>query len=59
VVKELGAHPKDQKPVQILDGRYGMYVKHGKINATIPKETAAESVTLEQALKLLDERAKK
>lgn len=49
VIKELGEHPNGG-PVQVLAGRYGPYVKHGKINATIPKETPAETVTLEQAI---------
>jgi DNA topoisomerase-1 len=57
VIKELGEHPEDGKPVQILDGRYGPYVKHGRINATIPKGTEPESVDMEQALKLIAERA--
>jgi len=49
-LKELGNHPEDEAPVQIFEGRYGPYVKHGKTNATIPKETDLGSVTLEQAL---------
>ena len=50
-------HPKDRKPVQLLEGKYGVYVKHGKINATVPKETPQEAVTLEMAMTLLQERA--
>lgn len=57
ILKELGNHPKDKKPVQMLEGKYGVYVKHGKVNATVPKETPQESVTLDMALKLLEERA--
>jgi DNA topoisomerase-1 len=49
VIKELGEHP-DGGPVQVLAGRYGPYVKHGKLNATIPKGTPAQTVTLEEAL---------
>jgi DNA topoisomerase-1 len=58
-IKELGAHPEDGQPVQVFDGKYGPYVKHGKVNATIPKEIAVEAVTLEQALPLLAERAER
>ncbi|HLJ12468.1 MAG TPA: DNA topoisomerase, partial [Planctomycetaceae bacterium] len=56
-IKELGAHPDDSQPVQVFSGKYGPYVKHGKLNATIPKETPIEEVTLAQALALLEARA--
>ena len=39
------------------DGRYGPYVKHGKVNATLPKGTAPESMTIEQAVALIDAKA--
>ncbi|MFN7579528.1 MAG: type I DNA topoisomerase [Planctomyces sp.] len=52
-LKELGPHPEDQAPVQIFEGRYGPYVKHGSVNATVPKETDPASVTMEQALQWL------
>ncbi|MGE5194596.1 MAG: type I DNA topoisomerase [Deltaproteobacteria bacterium] len=56
-LRELGAHPEDGQPVQVFSGKYGPYVKHGKVNATIPKETPVEEVTLAQALSLLEARA--
>ena len=56
VLKELGEHP-DGGPVQVLDGRYGPYVKHAKINATLPKDVKPEEVTLEQALGWIAEKA--
>ena len=55
-LKELGPHPDDKEPVQIFDGRYGAYVKHGKVNATLPKGTDPLAFTLEEALPLLAER---
>ena len=58
-LKEIGKHPEDQEPVSIFEGRYGLYVKHGKINATIPKEREVDSVTMEEALGWLAERAEK
>ena len=58
-LKELGKHPDDGEPVGIYEGRYGMYVKHGKVNATIPKEREIDSVTLEEALDWIAARAGK
>lgn len=51
--RELGKHPEDGKPVTVKDGRYGPYVSHGKVNATLPKDQNPEDITLDQALALL------
>lgn len=56
-LRELGPHPADGKPVVILDGTYGPYVKHGALNATVPKDLTVESVTMEQALGWLAKKA--
>ena len=56
-LKDLGTHPDDGAPVAVMDGRYGPYVKHGKINATLPKGTDPQSVTLEQAVALIAAKA--
>jgi DNA topoisomerase-1 len=53
LLRELGEHPDDGSPIQILEGRYGPYVKHGKTNASLPKDLSAEEVTLERAQELL------
>lgn len=58
-LKDLGVHPEDGAPVGVYEGRYGAYVKHKKTNATIPKDREATSVTLEEALVWLAERAAK
>ncbi len=58
-IRELGEHPEDKEPVEVYEGRYGPYVKHGKINATIPKEHDPMTVTLEEAIAWLEERAAK
>ncbi len=58
-LRELGPHPASQEPVAIMDGRYGAYVKSGKINATIPKGTDVAALTMEQAVALLAERQAK
>lgn len=55
-LRELGKHPKDQKPVTLHKGTYGFYVKHNTVNATIPKDVHPDSMTLEQAVVLLDEK---
>ena len=59
VLKELGTHPDDQKPVEICTGRYGPYVRHGKVNATLPKDVSHENLTLQEGLALLAERVAK
>ena len=53
VVRTLGEAP-DGKPVELLEGRYGPYVKHGRTNASIPKNQDAKALTLKQALMLLE-----
>ena len=59
VIKELGDHPELGGKVQVLSGRYGPYVKHGKVNATIPKDIAPEDTTLAQAVELIAARSAK
>lgn len=58
-IKELGKHPDDEETIGIYEGRYGAYVKHGKINATIPKDKEIDQVTLEEALLWIAEKAEK
>ncbi len=52
-LKDLGAHPDGGGNVLVMDGRYGPYVKFGKINATLPKEITPDAVTMEQAVELI------
>ncbi|RME96665.1 MAG: DNA topoisomerase I, partial [Alphaproteobacteria bacterium] len=59
VIKELGEHPSLGGKVQVMSGRYGPYVKHGKINATLPKNSVPEEVTLEEAVALIAAKAEK
>nr|WP_295238754.1 type I DNA topoisomerase [uncultured Brevundimonas sp.] len=56
-LKDLGAHPETGEPIHVMAGRFGPYVKSGKINATLPKGTAPEDLTLEDALPLLAAKA--
>ncbi|WP_395686153.1 type I DNA topoisomerase [Aestuariivirga sp.] len=52
-LRDLGAHPAGGGPVQIMSGRYGPYVKFGKLNATLPRDKDPQSLTLEEAMELL------
>ncbi len=52
-LRALGAHPDDGKPVEVYDGRYGPYVRHGRTNVSVPKGTEVKQLTLEAALDLL------
>ena len=58
-IRIVGNHPADEAPIELYDGRYGMYVKHGGINATVPRDLKPEELTVDQALALLAERAAK
>ena len=58
VLKDLGEHP-DGGAITVKSGRYGPYVNHGKINATLPKDLEPETVTLEKALELIAAKAEK
>jgi len=59
VIKELGIDPKTQMAIEIKDGRYGSYVTDGKINATLPKATPSDEITLDIALQLIAEKKAK
>ncbi|WP_396623451.1 type I DNA topoisomerase [Luteitalea sp.] len=56
VLREVGLHPASQAKVEILEGRYGPYVTDGTTNASVPKDVAVESLTLEEAVGLLKAR---
>jgi DNA topoisomerase-1 len=58
-LKDLGKHPETGKEVKVYEGRYGPYVKHEKINASLPKSVSVEEITLEQAVSLLATQAAK
>ena len=58
-LKKLGEHPSEGGSVNVFDGRYGPYVKHEKITATLPKDAIPEDVTLDMAVALIAEKAAK
>ncbi len=55
--RELGEYPEVGGVISVRPGRFGPYVNHGKINATLPKGTDPETVTLEQAVELIKAKA--
>ena len=52
-LKSLGDHPEGGA-IEVFEGRYGPYVKWGKVNATLPKDVTPDAVTLEQAIELVN-----
>jgi DNA topoisomerase-1 len=59
VLKELGEHPSEGGKLQVLSGRYGPYVKHGDVNATLPRGKEPAALTVEEAVQLIAERIAK
>ena len=59
VIKELGEHPSEGGKIQVLSGRYGPYVKHGDVNATLPRGKEPAELTMDEAVLLIAERAAK
>ncbi|WP_207476180.1 type I DNA topoisomerase [Arenibaculum pallidiluteum] len=57
--RALGDHPADGKPVMLHSGRFGPYVKHGSLMASLPRSAEPESFTLEAAVELLAAKAAK
>jgi DNA topoisomerase-1 len=58
-LRELGEHPESGGPVNVMDGRYGPYVKWEKVNATLPKGVEPDDVTMDAAVLLIAEKAAK
>ena len=56
IIKDLGEHPEDKKPVRIMKGQYGPYIKYKSLNATIPEEKDPVELTMEEALILIEKR---
>lgn len=58
-IADLGQHPSGEGRIEVYAGRYGPYVQHAKIRATLPKSVSPEELTLEEAITLLNEKAAK
>ncbi len=56
-LRELGAHPGDGEPVNLYNGPYGAYIKHGKVNASLPEGQTVEAITMDVALEALAAKA--
>ena len=56
LIKDLGEHPEDKKPVRIMKGQYGPYIKYKSLNATIPEEKDPLEINMEEALILIEKR---
>ena len=56
IIKDLGEHPEDKKPVRVMKGQFGPYIKYKSLNATIPEEKDPREITIEEALILIEKR---
>ena len=56
LIKDLGEHPEDKKPVRIMKGQYGPYIKYKSLNATIPEEKDPSEINMDDALILIEKR---
>ncbi len=57
--KNIGSHPEDGKAITLRSGRFGAYVQHGQIRATLPKDMDASTVSVDSAVALLMAKAAK
>jgi len=56
MIKNLGEHPNDKKPVRVMKGKFGPYLKYKSLNTTIPEEKDPNEITMEEALILIEKR---
>ena len=56
IIKDLGEHPKDKKPIRIMKGKFGPYIKYKSLNASIPKERNPSEITVKDAIILIEKR---
>ena len=56
IIKDLGEHPEDKKPVRVMKGKFGPYIKYKSINASIPEEKDPNEITMEEALIFIEKR---
>ena len=56
IIKDLGEHPVDKKPVRVMKGQYGPYIKYKSLNATIPEGKDPMELNMKEALILIEKR---
>ena len=56
MIKDLGPHPEDKKPVRVMKGQFGPYIKYKSLNATIPEEKDPNEINMDDALILIEKR---
>ena len=56
IIKDLGEHPEDKKPVRVMKGKYGPYIKYKSLNATVPEEKDPLELNMEEAIILIEKR---
>ena len=56
VLREIGTHPQEQEAIRVLDGLYGPYIKYGNLNVSIPKKTDPASISVAEAVAMIEHR---
>jgi len=56
IIKDLGGHPEDKKPIRVMKGQYGPYIKYKSVNATIPQGKDPLEIIMKEALILIEKR---
>ena len=55
-IRIVGDHPKTGESLVLKEGRYGPYISDGKVNASLPKDSSVESLSLEEAVQIIDKK---
>ncbi len=58
-IKTLGDHPEDKKTIKVMKGKFGPYIKYKSINATIPDQYDPETISMDEALDLIERKLEK
>jgi len=58
-IKTLGEHPDDKKPIKVMKGKFGPYIKYKSVNATIPDQIDPENIEMDEAIDLIEKKMEK